>query len=691
MTECLKSFLGNEKLIFLKHMKHNNPTIIESIGTYLPPDTISTTEILEGCANKIRFPLERITGIKTRRIAGKDEFAIDLARNAVADCLSRSKYNPSDIDLLISCNISRVDGKHWLTYEPCNAIKLRKHFGFSNALAFDITNACAGMFTGLYIVSSLIASGAIRRGLVFSGEYITHLGKTAQRDIENYLDSRIACLTLGDAGAAVILEKSTEEQTGFQHLSLQSFGHYSPYCLGQAAKKGNWIMLTDSVNLTDVGMKAGAEHTLKVIEEAGWPHDEFDHLLMHQTSKLSMNGAVREINRLLEERVIRPDNTINNLEHRGNTASTSHFIALADQIRNNTIQSGDRMIFSVTASGLTVGTGLYVLDDLPDRYRQSEENPGSITKIAEETAPSEVLAPAIAKVRIESIGTIPRDQFGSKKSLDLIKDVGSNCFQTSTYERNDMGLLIYCGVYREEYVMEPAFGALVAGELNINAVVGDPNNKESLVFDIFNGAMGFLNSCYIASQMIPGRSSQTAIVVASEVENNKEIVPDHLIGLCETASAVILDTQGTGNQGFSRFLFKHQEANQDQYVVHASDEEVTQRIVCDRKEALTEKYLEMILPAIQEILDLEGLSMDEITRVFPPQISTAFIQQLSKRAGISADKCIDIAGKGPDFFTSSLPYAIAYAQENAMVQSGDIGLMISVGSGLQVGCAIYHF
>ncbi|RZK99944.1 MAG: 3-oxoacyl-ACP synthase, partial [Pedobacter sp.] len=85
------------------HIKHNS--IIESLGVYLPPQTVSTGDVMRGCINNIQFPLENITGIKSRRKAGQDEFSIDLAGNAITDCLAKSKYNPFDIDLLICCNI----------------------------------------------------------------------------------------------------------------------------------------------------------------------------------------------------------------------------------------------------------------------------------------------------------------------------------------------------------------------------------------------------------------------------------------------------------------------------------------------------------------------------------------------------------------------------------------------------------
>src|SRR5581483_7691225 len=151
----------------------------------------------------IRFPLAQLTGIKNRRMAGETEFSIDLAKKAIEECLANSKYNPQDIDLLICGNISRCHTPGFqITFEPSTSIQLQQHFGFTNAQVFDVSNACTGLFTAAYIADAFMKAGLARRALVVSGEYITHLVRTAQLEIENFMDSRLACLTVGDAGAA---------------------------------------------------------------------------------------------------------------------------------------------------------------------------------------------------------------------------------------------------------------------------------------------------------------------------------------------------------------------------------------------------------------------------------------------------------------------------------------------------------
>ena len=55
------------------------------------------------------------------------------------------------------------------------------------------------------------------------------------------------------------------------------------------------------------------------------------------------------------------------------------------------------------------------------------------------------------------------------------------------------------------------------------------------------------------------------------------------------------------------------------------------------------------------------------------------------------EKYVDIVDDGKDYFTSSLAYAFQYARRQDVVKPGDIGLIINVGTGIQIGCAIYYF
>ncbi|GAO41448.1 3-oxoacyl-[acyl-carrier-protein] synthase III C-terminal domain-containing protein [Flavihumibacter petaseus] len=665
-------------------------TIMESLGIYLPPEARTTGEVLKGCRNEVRFPLEKATGIRTRRVAGVSEFSIDLARKAVTDCLSYSRHSAAGIDVLICCNISRYDAPGSISFEPSTAAKLRAEFGFANALVFDITNACAGMFTGIYIVDAMIRSGAVRRGMVVSGEYITHLTQTAQRELSGFMDARLACLTLGDAGAAVVLEQGSVPGTGFVDLQLQTFGKYSPYCVAKAATTSGMIMYTDALRLTDVGIRSGAKHALDALQRAAWAPESFQHLVMHQTSTMTMNSARNEINRKLNSPVCHDGNTINNLEDRGNTASTAHLIALGDQVRQGRINTGDRIVFSVTASGLTTGTGLYVLDDLPDRLRALPAIKSPAT-IGQASAIPAAKFTTSAFIRCESIGILPIQPALSGHSMEMLVTAANDCLARSRYDANAIGLLLYAGVYRDEYLLEPAYASLLAGELDMNATAPAADHRQTLAFDIFNGAVGWLNACLVAQQMITAGNTATAMIVAAETDNNARMAESDALEIRETASAIILEADPAGRQGFSDFHFYYPAGTTEAYTSCYRSEEARPLLCTEKSEALESIYINGITIAVKELLESSGLELNQITRLFPPQLSTAFIENVSKALAVPVEKMIDVAGDGPDLFTSSVPYAIKYALDNQQVKPGDIGLIITVGSGIQIGCAIYHF
>ncbi|HEY0677993.1 MAG TPA: 3-oxoacyl-[acyl-carrier-protein] synthase III C-terminal domain-containing protein, partial [Chitinophagaceae bacterium] len=403
----------------------------------------------------------------------------------------------------------------------------------------------------------------------------------------------------------------------------------------------------------------------------------------------TLRSAGREINRLLESRICHDGNTVNNLKQRGNTASTAHFIALADHIRNNKIQSGDKIVFSISASGLTIGTALYEFDDLPDRYREMEEQQTKTQKVNGVKS----LHPGIntPRIRIESVGTIPSETPAMRNSLDLLQIAANGCQKSSGYEFSDIGLLIYCGIYRTEYLLEPAYATLLAGQLDMNATVSAPDDQKTLAFDIFNGAVGFLNSCYVAQQMIAAGNCSTAMVVAAEAENNTNLFPDEAVGVRETASAIILDVKPGSNTGFSRFVFRHHTESLNAYITNYEPRDIQPQLHVTKAADLELLYISYIYPAVQELLELEGLDINKIDVFFPPQISSGFINLLSKKFGLPLEKFVDVVGNGPDLFSSSIPYAFEFAVKNKLVKPGDVGLMIAAGSGLQVGCAIYYF
>ncbi|MGD1236892.1 amino acid adenylation domain-containing protein [Mycobacterium seoulense] len=666
-------------------------TVIESLGVYLPARTVSTKTVMAECANEIRIPLERLTGIKNRRVAGQDEFSIDLARKAAEDCLSRSSYRREEIDLIIACNISRCDGLgHRFTFEPSTSSRLRDQCGLVNALAFDISNACAGMFTGITVADAFLQTGLVRSAMVVSGEYISHLTETAQKEIEGPMDPRLACLTLGDAGAAVILERGPNNRVGFHDIDMTTLSRYSRLCIAKAteAPHGGAIMLTDSVTQTAIAVKHAVPYVAAVMQRHGWRPETCDHLLMHQTSEASLNDAVVAVNRMFGPGAAHRGNTIYNVAERGNTATTTHFVALNDYILSNRINSGDNVVFSITGSGQTVGAALYTFDDLPDRMRRGAG--GQHGRSMRTSARRDV--PATPRVRIGSLGIAPAAQSTAPSSIQFAVQAATACLDQSGLDRAAVGLIIHAGVYRDDFLSEPAVASLVAGELGINGDVQSPDGPKTLAFDVLGGAVGFLNACHVAAVMIGAGKVEHAMVVASEIENNTPESGDPLIGINQTGSAVLV-SRSDGTEGFGRFIFEQHPEYGAALATYTQDRDGRTRLQVDRDPNLADIYLSCIPSAAKELLALEGLDPSDIAVVLPPYLSPAALDELGAQIGIPRSRFVDLADdeSAADPFTSSLPYGLEQARRRGLVRPGDIALIVTVGSGVQVGCATYRF
>ena len=191
------------------------------------------------CRKRPRWDLEKLTGVRERRVVGKDEFALDLAVKAAEKALAMSKYDAGEIGLIISCSISRLcDREKVFCFEPSMASQIKRRIGASGAMTFDVVNACAGMFTGIYIMDSMIRAGVVKTGIVVSGESITHLADQATKEIRSSFDGQLASLTVGDSGAAVIMEGSRGGNVGFHNLDMITVPEHSGLCVAHPSKKG---------------------------------------------------------------------------------------------------------------------------------------------------------------------------------------------------------------------------------------------------------------------------------------------------------------------------------------------------------------------------------------------------------------------------------------------------------------------
>jgi 3-oxoacyl-[acyl-carrier-protein] synthase-3 len=339
---------------------------IESLGLYLPEKILTMEELLASCRRRPRWDLERITGIHERRVA-VGEHALDLAVKAARRALQGSRYRAEDLDAIICTSISKHHRPDEFTFEPATAVLVRRAIGARCALAFDVINACAGMLNGIYVMQGLIRSGAARCGLVVSGEQNMPLAETAAREVRRSFDGQLAALTLGDCGAALVLDASPEPHVGFQWIDLVTGARHDHYCYSRPSSRGRGgILITKARGL----QRKGAEHfpfyLKQAVDGSGWSMDELDHVIPHQVSPRAIGQGIKAVRRFVGCEL--PDYFLSCAEKYANTTTTSHFLAIHEFVLRGRIRDGHKILLVSGASGIVITHATYAMDDLPTRY-----------------------------------------------------------------------------------------------------------------------------------------------------------------------------------------------------------------------------------------------------------------------------------------------------------------------------------
>ena len=337
-----------------------------AIGASIPEPRVTSEELMATTKHNTRVELERLTGIREHHVVREGEDSFTLALGAARDALTHADCAAEDLDVLICSSISRHVGGLRMQLEPPVSMSLKQELGAHQAMSYDLSNACAGMMTGVFILNDLIRQGRIRRGMVVSGEYISDLGVNAAREVRTVMSKQLASLTLGDAGAAAIVERAPEGTPGIEVAGFTTLAEHSRLCLAFPAKTARGeTMFTDARAIHKFAIEASPPLLREVLDQAGLGFDDIDYFIPHQTSARAIKKGMKDLD---ESFGVAPKHTVVTVDEFGNTASTSHFVALRKYLREGRFKGEDRVLLLALASGLEVGIIIFTVDELAGRY-----------------------------------------------------------------------------------------------------------------------------------------------------------------------------------------------------------------------------------------------------------------------------------------------------------------------------------
>ncbi|MBZ0167776.1 MAG: ketoacyl-ACP synthase III [Candidatus Omnitrophica bacterium] len=303
------------------------------------PERILTNHDLERMVETSDEWITSRTGIKERRIAGKEQPNSDLATGAAREALANSGIAAEDIDLIIVATIS-PDSNF-----PSVACLVQKALGARKAAAFDLSAACSGFLYALTTAKQFLAAGTYQNALVIASEKIT--------DLIDWND-RGTCVLFGDgAGACVlgavdtghgIISDFMHAQGEFGELMAVVSDGREPMDQKRELIRLPYVVMQGK-ELFKVAVNSMALAVEEALKKAGMDLHDIDLVVPHQANDRIITAVAKKLDVPKERFFI-------NIDRYGNMSAASIAVALYEANEQGFLKKGDHVALVTFGAGL---------------------------------------------------------------------------------------------------------------------------------------------------------------------------------------------------------------------------------------------------------------------------------------------------------------------------------------------------
>ncbi|PIW70499.1 MAG: 3-oxoacyl-ACP synthase [Ignavibacteriales bacterium CG12_big_fil_rev_8_21_14_0_65_30_8] len=316
--------------------------VITGVGMYVP-DKILDNAYFESIVDTNDEWIKTRTGISERRML-ENGATSDLAARAAEDLLKSKNMSADEIEVIIVATVTPD------MFFPATACLVQEKIGANNAWGFDLSAACSGFLFAYQTGCSLVESGKYKKVLV--------IGADKMSSITDYTD-RNNCILFGDAGAAILLEPSTDTSIGYQDsllridgsgkesLNMKGGGSLNPPT-HETVDKGMHYIFQDGKTVFKFAVKGMAEVSLGIMKKNGLKSEDIAYLVPHQAN-------LRIINATAERMGLDKEKVMINIDKYGNTTAATIPLCLVEYYRAGKLKKGDNIVLSAFGAGYTWG------------------------------------------------------------------------------------------------------------------------------------------------------------------------------------------------------------------------------------------------------------------------------------------------------------------------------------------------
>ncbi|MBI2427597.1 MAG: ketoacyl-ACP synthase III [Ignavibacteriales bacterium] len=315
---------------------------ITAVGHYVP-DKILTNAMLEKMVDTNDEWIRTRTGISERRIL-ENGATSDLAVPAVQNLLKNRGIGADEIDVIIFATVTPD------MFFPATACVLQEKIGAKKAWGFDVSAACSGFVYAIALGAQLIEAGTYKKILV--------VGADKMSSILDYTD-RNTCILFGDAGAAVLLEPSSDpnygiidhklysDGSGGDFLYMKGGGSLNPPSHKTIDDKLHYIY-QDGKAVFKVAVVGMADVSEEIMKRNNLTGADVDWLVPHQANLRIIDATANRMG-------LDKSKVMINIGKYGNTTAATIPLCLSEWWHAGKVKKGQNLVFASFGAGYTWG------------------------------------------------------------------------------------------------------------------------------------------------------------------------------------------------------------------------------------------------------------------------------------------------------------------------------------------------
>ena len=350
---------------------------IAGMSCVVPKNRVTVESYSSVFGDEIPAKFSAGTGIKAMYKALPEQTASDLATAAAEELFRKVGLDRNEIGLMLLVTQS-PDYRR-----PSSASVVQKRLELPiDCSCMEINLGCSGFIYGLQTAMSMMNSSDMKYGLLLIGE-------TASKLVDSHDKSIV--MMYGDAGAAVLLEK-TNEEIGSTTLLRSDGSRYKAIILPAGGFRDmnpghERFMCSDGIerSLYDIYMDGTSVFSFSItdvpkalndyLEHTGTTADDYDAFIFHQANEFIIKQIIRKLK-------LKKDAVPISLDRYGNTGGISIPLTLCDAYGESASEVkrvlmagfGIGLSWGVTSLPIDLGK-IYPITQTDDYYKEGKITP----------------------------------------------------------------------------------------------------------------------------------------------------------------------------------------------------------------------------------------------------------------------------------------------------------------------------